>query len=441
MKKKAMRRAALSGLLAAGLVAAPSDSSMAQETVATRAAALAAHVPALERNLRENVTPFWFPRTLDTEHGGYLIHHGPDGQPLPGGIKMIVSQSRQLWLASRLLRSRHAEPGLRDAADHGFRFLRDRMWDQTHGGFVWSVDRTAAKVIDPNKHLYGQAFALYALAEYSIATGSADARTLALRLFDLLEATAYDREFGGYREFFAADWSAPGPGVNSPLGAPADMKLMNTHMHLMEAFTTFVRAGAPPRVRERLAEMVTIETQAVIRRQWMAGTDRHHRDWTPVLDPMPRMSYGHDVENVWLVADALDALDQPTAPYHELFRGLFEHALRFGWDDVHGGFYENGFPGQPADRLAKIWWVQAEAMVGALAMFEMTGDARYIDVFTKTWQFVDRVQTDWATGEWHEAIQPDGQPRGGNKATPWKAGYHNGRALLESIERIERLTR
>lgn len=432
---------AFARLLCACLILTALPGRLAAQTGATSAADLAALVPALERNLRDNVVPFWFPRVVDQEHGGYLVHMGPTGEMLPGGTKMIVTQARTLWLASRLMRSDYAVPGLRDAADAGFRFLRDRMWDREHGGFFWAVDRTATKVLTPEKHLYGQAFALYALSEYYLASGNAEAWELTNRLFDLIETRAYDREYGGYREVFPPDWSEPTANFKSPMGAPPDMKLMNTHMHLMEAFTTYVRAGASLRARERLAELVAIEALAVIRRNQtgVAGTDRHYRDWQPVLEPTPRVSYGHDVENVWLIADALRALDQPTGPYHDLFRGLFENAIRYGWDEANGGFFDTGLPDQPADRLTKIWWVQAEALVGAITMFELTGDPKYADIFAKTWRFVDTVQTDWTHGEWHEAILPTGQPRGSNKATPWKAGYHNGRALLESIERIQRL--
>jgi mannobiose 2-epimerase len=316
------------------------------------------------------------------------------------------------------------------------------MWDAEHGGFYWSVDPTGAKVLQPHKHLYGQAFGLYALSEYYLASGNADALDLANRLFDLLESRAHDATHGGYQEFFARDWSPAPPGVNAYLGAPADLKLMNTHMHLMEAFTTYVRAGAGLRARERLAELIAIESQGVIRHGWMAGTDRHRRDWSPVIEESgpgaTRVSYGHDVENIWLIADALRALGQPTAPYHGLFRGLFDAAVRYGWDEDAGGFFDSGLPGKSADRRAKIWWVEAEALVGSLAMFEMTGEAKYAETFARTWQFVDSKQTDWTSGEWHEAIDPNGQPRRGNKAHPWKAGYHNGRALLESLERIKR---
>jgi mannose/cellobiose epimerase-like protein (N-acyl-D-glucosamine 2-epimerase family) len=403
---------------------------------------LAGLVPAIEKNLRQNVMSFWFPRSVDREHGGYRIHHGPDGEPLPGGTKAIVTQARTLWLASRLLRSDYSQQGLREAADTGFRFLRDRMWDAEHGGFFWEVDRTGTKVLRADKHLYGQAFGLYALSEYYLASGNPEANSLANRLFALLDSRAHDDAYGGYREFFTRDWSPPAPGASGYLGAPADLKLMNTHLHLLEAFTTYVRAGAPSRARERLAELVAIESQAVIRRGWAASSDRHRRDWTPLLDDAStRVSYGHDLENIWLVADALRALDQPTAPYHDLFRAVFDYALRHGYDETAGGFFEGGVPGKPADRRAKIWWVQAEALVSALAMYELTREPRYVDVFARTWEFVNTKQTDWASGEWHEAVEPDGRPRRSNKAHPWKAGYHNGRALIEAVERIRLLTR
>jgi mannose/cellobiose epimerase-like protein (N-acyl-D-glucosamine 2-epimerase family) len=405
---------------------------------------LAALVPAIEKNLRENVIRFWFPRSVDTTNGGFTVHYGPKGEPLDGGVKAIVTQARQLWLASRLLRSAYAAPGLREAADNGFKFLRDRMWDKEHGGFYWSVDPQGVKVLQPHKHLYGQAFALYALSEYSMASGNADAIALAGQLVDLLETRAHDRTHGGYHEFFLRDWSSAPADVNSYLGAPHDFKLMNTHMHLMEAFTTYVRAGGGTRARERLAELIAIESHAVIRHEWMAGTDRHRRDWTPVLETAgpaaTRISYGHDLENIWLIVDALRALDRPTSAYVGLFRGLFETAMRYGWDEQAGGFFDSGFPGKPADRRAKIWWVEAEALVSALAMFELTGEPKYADVFVRTWRFVDTTQTDWTSGEWFETIDPNGQPRRGNKAHPWKAGYHNGRALVESLERIKRIT-
>jgi mannobiose 2-epimerase len=395
--------------------------------------------PRIEQNLREAVIPFWFPRSLDKEHGGYTVHYGPTGEPLDGGVKMIVTQARQLWLSSALLRTRFATPALREAADHGYRFLRDVMWDKANGGFYWQVDRRGT-VMRAQKHLYGQAFGVYAVAEYAQATGSREALAFALDAFRLIDAKAHDRRYGGYREYFADDWSAAPASDTPPLGAAADLKLMNTHLHLLEAWTTLLRASADPLVRERLIELVAIETHAVVRAGWTAHTDRHRADWTPLLDPASaRVSFGHDLENIWLVAEALDALNQPIAPYTEFFRSVFAYSMQHGWDAAKGGFFDSGPKGQPADRKQKVWWTQAEVIVAALEMYRQTRDPMFLDVFEKTWRFIDTAQTDWKHGEWFESIAPDGTPSKGNKGHPWKAGYHNGRALLQVLDRLARL--
>jgi cellobiose epimerase len=401
---------------------------------------LAPLVPQIEKNLRENVIAFWYTRSVDRQHGGYIVHFGPRGEALDGGTKMIVTQARMLWLSSRLIRSALARPDFREAADRGFEFLRDRMWDRTHGGFYWEVDPSGKQIRRPHKHLYGQAFGLYALSEYYLATKRADAIALADKLFALLESKAHDDRYGGYREFFADTWGAPPAGEQPYLGGSVDQKLMNTHLHLMEALTTYHRAKPTPLARQRLQELVAIESQAVVRHGWVACTDRHRLDWTPILDgEASRVSYGHDIENIWLIADALRALGEPTAPLHGLFVELFGYSRKHGFDEMDGGFFESGLPGQHADRRRKVWWVQAEALVSALTMYELTGDPAYLDVFERTWQFVNARLTDWKHGEWHESIREDGQPQG-NKAHQWKAGYHNGRALLESLERIKALS-
>jgi mannose/cellobiose epimerase-like protein (N-acyl-D-glucosamine 2-epimerase family) len=425
------------GLVSGALLLGGSAWCQAQGTAELRAVA-----PAIAANLENNVLAFWYPATVDREHGGFLIDHDAAGRFKGEAPKAIVTQARMVWLSARLVRDGRGGDQMRAAARQGYRFLMDRLWDREHGGFFWEVDRTGATVVAPNKHLYGQAFGLYALAEYARATGDAAALADARRLFDLLEQRAYDAEFGGYREFFARDWTRAPADVRPYLGGSADWKLMNTHLHLMEALSVFYRVDRSPRVALRLGELIGIQSNAVVRKAVGACTDRYRRDWTPILDDAEsaRASYGHDLENIWLIVDALEALGQPTAPYHDLFRQLFAYSMRHGYDREQGGFYDSGPLGQAADRRVKVWWVQAEALVSALTMYSLTRDPEYARVFLQTWAFTDRVLTDWKAGEWHPTIAADGTPTG-EKAHRWKAGYHNGRALLESLRLIAALDR
>ncbi len=399
-----------------------------------QAAAPADYIPEFERTLNDNILKFWYPRSIDTKNGGYKIHFGPAGEDLGDGPKMLVTQARTVWLFSRAARAGYGDrKQLLAAADHGYKFLRAKMWDAKHGGFAWEVDSTGNTRTKPLKHMYGQSFALYALAEYAMASGRKDVLDFIDSFFRLLEAKAHDKEFGGYLEFFNEDWKPAALTEPSYMAGNSSVKLMNTHLHLMEALTTYYRASKLPLARERLLELMAIESHAVVRKGIVACTDQYQRDWTPILDGIgARVSYGHDLENIWLLVDAAEAAGVPIAPYMELFRENFAYSMKYGWDAVNGGFYYYGWFRQPAENRVKSWWVQAEAMVSALMMYRLTGDPQYWNVFEKTWVFIRDHQIDWKAGEWWQSVDDSLKPSG-DKASGWKGGYHNGRAMIEGI--------
>ncbi len=400
----------------------------------------AAYIPILEKALTDNILSFWYPQTLDRKHGGFALNHDAEGVSKGDGPKGIVTQARQVWLFARAARAGYGnKKELLAAADHGYTFLRSKMWDASNGGFYWAVDATGQERQQPKKHLYGQAFGLYAVSELALASGRTDVLDFAREIFAVIEKHAHDTRYGGYREFFNEDWTIPAPSEKSYMAGGSTVKLMNTHLHLMEAMTSFYLASRSPEARTRLIELVDIETNAVVRKGLVACTDQYELDWTPRLEgPLSTVSYGHDIENVWLIADARQALGMPVAPFLDLFNSLWAYTLKYGYDDVNGGvFYTGAFNAPAADRQ-KSWWVQAEVLVSALEMHKLTGEAKYYDVFEKTWAFLDKHQIDWKNGEWHSTVLPDGSVRGG-KAQIWKGGYHNGRAMIESVIRLRAL--
>lgn len=397
----------------------------------------AAHRGTLLRLLQDNLLAFWYPQVLDKEFGGYRLHHDGSGRWKGPGPKALVTQARTVWFFSRLVRSGYGSSEHLEAARHGYRFLRDRMWDARYGGFYWEVDARGENATRPHKHLYGQSFGLYALAEYARASGDREALELATDLFNLLEYPAHDTRHGGYREFFSRDW---GPGPDSLQGYMSfsrETKLMNTHLHLLEALTTYYEVSRNPAARERLLELIAIQSNSVVRKSVGACTDEYAMDWTPLTGPdFDRVSYGHDVENVWLLEEACRVAGLSSGPFRDLFRTLFEYSLRHGFDWEAGGFYDSGAFGAAADRRNKVWWVQAEGLVAALRMYRLFGDIRYYQVFSKLLEWIDQHQADWEDGEWFAVVTPAGE-RQGDKAGPWKSPYHNGRAMLECLQLLE----
>jgi len=426
------------GLATAGLLAAaclprvPEEESVAVQANALRDPAAARAM--LEKILVENILPFWYPHVIDPG-GGYRLNHDIRGRWKGDSPKSLVTQARTCWFFARIHRTPWGRPEHLQAAQHGFQFLRDRMWDHQHGGFFWEVDSQGSRATVPVKHLYGQAFGLYALAEYARASGDGAALDLARTLFRLLEERAHDPEHGGYVELFERDWSPATDRTPNVMGSPSPAaKLMNTHLHLMEALTTYCDVAGDDLARERLLELIAIQSNAVVRKTVGACTDKYERDWTPLRgEAYDVASYGHDVENVWLLLDACRAARVPRAMYLDLCRTLFGYSLKHGYDPREGGFFDAGPLGASATRRLKIWWVQAEGLVGALYMYRLTGEQAYLDCFARTLDWIARRQADWENGDWFETVTPEGESVGG-KAHAWKGPYHNGRAMIECLE-------
>jgi cellobiose epimerase len=392
----------------------------------------------VERNLKGNIIPFWFPRSVDERNGGYLVGFDANGQTSGKTDKMIVTQARMLWFFSRLAREGYETPRMLAAADAGWRFLQGKMLDKKNGGYYWEVDVTGDRHLMPDKHLYGQSFALYALSEYALASKKPEVLAAADALFQTLEQRAHDAQYGGYQESFREDWTLLKTG-SSYMG-PVQYKLMNTHLHLLESMTAYYRASHSPLALQRLVELIGIESNAVVRKNVMGCTDKYSRDWQPDLtDGYARVSYGHDLENIWLLIDACKAANLPTYPFTDLFKAIFANAREFGFDATNGGFFETGAFHAKADGTDKVWWVQAEACVSALYMYRLTHDPGYLQVFAKTYDFVDKYQTDWKHGEWWNIVR-DGQGTG-EKGQIWKAAYHNGRAMLECLALLKEIDR
>jgi len=382
----------------------------------------------------ENIISFWYPGALDRANGGYRLNHDGEGAWRGDAEKFLVTQARTLWFFSRLAGTEYGGGRYLEAARHGYEFLRDRMWDPRCGGFYWATDPSGRRATKPDKHLYGQAFGIYALTEYARASREAEALSLTAQLVRLLEAHAYDRRFGGYREFLLRDWRPAPATLCGYLGVGPALKLANTHLHLMEAMTSYHRLTGDGTMRDRLVELILINASAVVRKEAGACTQYHQRDWAPVSGrPAPLVSYGHDLKSVWLLAEAASAAGLSGGLLLDLARALFTYALRYGFDANRGAFCEAGPLGAPADRRDKVWWVQAEALLSALYLYGVTSEAAYFTWFSRILAWIVNSQVDWKHGEWHARVGESGKPSG-DKADAWKCPYHNGRAMIQCLE-------
>jgi mannobiose 2-epimerase len=388
------------------------------------------------RDLRENVLPFWAREVVDHEHGGFHGYVSEQGVAEPLAPKGGVLCARILWTYSAALR-RSGEEAHRRMADRAYAYLRDRFSDPEHGGTYWMLDHAGRPVAD-RKQTYALAFSLYALAEYHQATGSGEALERAIALYRSIEAHASDPDGGGYWEARARDWS-PLEDVrlsDKDLNAP---KSMNTHLHVMEAYANLLRAWEDPGLRERLRAVVALHLDRIVDPATAHLVLFFDERWAP----LSRMvSYGHDIEASWLVVEAAERTGDGAllARARAAAVRMARVTLAGGVDAEHGGvFAEWHEDGRLDDE--KHWWMQAEAVVGFLNAWELTGEEAFLAAAERTWSFVERFLIDRVHGEWRWRVRRDGTAIPGlPKVEPWKCPYHNSRAALEVADRVARLS-
>ena len=391
----------------------------------------------LEEILTKNIVPFWYPQVIDRKNGGYRLNYDIDGNFGGDAGKGIVAQTRMIWFLSRLASSPYGTVEHLAAAKHGFDFISKCLWDPEYGGFFWEVDPSGETATLPGKHMYGQAFGLYALSEYALVSNDPDAVKTADELFLTLERKAHDKNYGGYNEFFNRDWGIEVDRDRDYINYPSGIKTFNTHIHIIEALTSYYALSKNETALQRLNELTIVLSNSAVRKLLGFCTDRYTVDWKPILDSRSHLiNYGHDLENISLLILAYETTGGAVHPLLELFETIFSYSLKYGYDRKQGGFYRFGSIKTKAYRREKNWWVQAEGLLAALQMYRITQREDYFNCFAQTLDWISRHQVDWENGEWFEHISPKGMPSG-PKAGPWKTPYHNGRAVLECIKILE----
>lgn len=412
------------------------------------AEAYARHAQELRDDLDRHVVSMWFPRAVDPAGRGFVQNFDDDWTPRDDGVRSLVYQSRLTWLAARASQAlpQRAEE-LVEHSNRGLRFLRDVLWDAERGGFFWAVgpdDRPTTERGD-EKHVYGIAFGIYAASTNYAVTRNPEALALARDAFDWLEAHAHDAEHGGYHEALAADGTPrvelvlrPATALGSEtltdaIGTRYGLKSMNSHIHLLEAFTALYAAQPDEAVRRRLEEVYAIVRDRIVVPEVGCQNMFFTRAWQAIPG---HDSFGHDVETGFLLLEAAEVLGlHDDARTHAAARRLIDHALDFGWDREHGGFLGDGPVFGPAEPTDKTWWVQAEGLNALLLMHRLHGGEtrRYWDAFERQWAFIRDHQVDARHGGWRKRVAADGSPIPGLvKSDAWTEGYHQGRALMHA---------
>ena len=146
-------------------------------------------------------------------------------------------------------------------------------------------------------------------------------------------------------------------------------------------------------------------------------------------------SYGHDIESSWLIDWGCDLLGD-----RELSARI--HAIN---SDLASHIYQEAYTGHSVVNecergkvdTTRVWWVQAEAILGFVNEYEKSGETKYRDAAADIYHYICEVMVDKRPGsEWFWDVDADGKPSSRKPILePWKCPYHNGRMCMELMRR------
>ncbi len=388
----------------------------------------------VRNELESNLLPFWLKYSPDPVYGGFIGGLTNDLKPIPDAPKGLIQHTRLLWAFSAAARftenSRCAV-----FADAAFSQLQEHFWDSGCGGAYWTLhpDGSPHETV---KKTYGQAFFIYAMVEYNLLTRNPDALERAKTLFGLIETHARDDRSQGYFEVFERDWTFAACQQLSDVDLDAPFS-MNTHLHLLEAYTHLYAVWKDPLLEQRLRGLVRLFLERILDAETAHFRLFFDMDWQSLSR---QVSYGHDIEGGWLLCRAAEILGE--RPLQEAVDQaavqIADATLAEGLSEHHGLVYESDGDGHTTEQYH--FWCQPEAVVGFVNAFQLTGQTRYLDAADKLWQFIETYQTDKEYGEWFSKLDAQLKPDLSlPKISQWKCPYHNVRACIEIMQRLENL--
>lgn len=384
------------------------------------------------KDLTENLLPWWMEYGVDEVNGGFYGQVDAFNHPIENATKFITLNARLIWTFASAYRILGDEKYLK-MANRAYDYFMAHFYDKENGGFFTRVD-CKGNPVDEHKFIYGNAFALYGLSEYARATGSEEALRIGDELIEKFEKYIWDPQWKGYYEAATKEWRVD-PWIHGVNRLPTDVKTMNTHLHLIEAYTAHLRVRNDNFMHSKVREHLYVMLNRIV------NHDIHHyhyfqdREWNPTSWAI---SYGHDIEGTWLMMETAQVLGEPEAlraareTCVNMARAVYEEGL------TPEGAVMTEFDPMTGHRAPFLsWWEQNEGVVGFLNAWQMTGEEKFLDASLRCFTYAQEHFVDHENGGWFPILNLDGTV---NQKRCLKVDgpicpYHNSRMSFEIIER------
>jgi cellobiose epimerase len=378
-----------------------------------------------------NILDYWLKYSGDSIYGGFIGRVDNNNIRDYSAPKGAVLNARILWSFSAAYNLNPRAEYL-DIATRSFNYIVEHFLDKQYGGVYWTVTPLGVP-LETKKQVYAIAFAIYAFSEYFKASKNEAAKQNATELFSVLTSKAFDGEKGGYFEAFTADWQ-PIADLRLSSKDANEKKTMNTHLHILEAYTTLYGIWNDGALEDHIRRLIQNFLDHIVDKKGHLILF-FDENWNKKSNTI---SYGHDIEAAWLLLEAAEAIgdrqliDKVKDVSIKLSHGACEGLAK------NGGMHYEYEPENQHLITEKHWWVQAEAMVGFFNAYQLTQEDHFLEKSIGVWLYTSHNILDSKNGEWFWGVSDDGRVMADqDKIGHWKCPYHNSRACIEIIRRVE----
>ncbi|EIQ00417.1 N-acyl-D-glucosamine 2-epimerase [Opitutaceae bacterium TAV1] len=391
--------------------------------------------------LLADTLPFWFPRAVDTEYGGYFTCLDQDGSLLQTD-KSVWFQGRMAWtLATAFLET---APSLRRSewlawARSGVEFIERHCFD-TDGRMFYSVTREG-RPLRKRRYQFSECFAIIALAAFGRAAGEpqkiGDASAL-------LEQVLHRHRTPGALSPKTDPATRPMKGLAMPMILLVTAQELRKHSRAANADASSRITAQCERlidacIREITTGFVKPELRCVLETVSPDGGFIDNLDGRCV-------NPGHSIEAGWFILEEARQRRRTGEEAGDLIRlgaQIIDWSLELGWDREHGGiFYFRDARDLPCTEYwhdMKFWWPHNEAVIATLLAAELTGEPRFADWHAKVHDWTYSHFPDKEHGEWFGYLHRDGSLSTRVKGTMYKGCFHLPRMQLLAWQSVERM--
>ncbi len=377
-----------------------------------------------------NILQYWKDFSVDKRNGGFVGQRDHYNREITGANKGVILNTRLLWTFSAIGNFKQ-QGEMKFYADRAFLYLKDHFKDRKYGGIFWELD-AEGNPVNRRKQIYAQAFGIYSLSEYYLFSKEPEAKEMAIALFKLLEEHALDRYQNGYFEAFQEDWT-PIEDMRLSKKDRNSAKTMNTHLHILEAYTLLLSITDDTQVKKALENLVLLFLEKFYNENNQHFQLFFDEQWHPEGNVI---SYGHEIEALWLLIEAAKAVRNKNLlqKTKEVAVNISNTFLKEAYVPHAGIINEKDTETEKVDK-DRHWWPHAEAMVGPQYASEISGEYKFQQAAMDIWNFTKTHIIDHTNGEWFFKIDENNSPyKDEDKLGMWKCPYHNSRACIQLLK-------